>query len=136
MSKEWTLAGALAHFGAKSRNRRSIWSGRSDDDQTVVLCLWQDLIHRRGGKFVYDDFERADDEPEEEWMHLPGARERLDNLKWAQDHCGGHFRVVVVIGKDGKHQVIAKCFPQDKLRMRIEALDEATGRFRAAQASE
>jgi hypothetical protein len=121
---------ALAHFSAKSRNRRSIWSGRSADGKTVVLVLWQDLID--GRTHEYNDFARADDEPAEEWTHLPGNHERIENLKWAQEHCDGYFRVVIAISKDRSHRTVDDCFPVDRWQMRIEAMDDI-GRLRATQ---
>jgi hypothetical protein len=130
MAKTWGLKEALMHFGAKSRNQRSIWSGRSDDGETVVLALWADHAHRENGLWVYDDREWFDDQPDP-----PGAAERLENLKWAQDRCGGLFRVVYVKGKDGGHSAVAECYPQPNLRMKITNLDPSTGRFRAVQAS-
>jgi hypothetical protein len=76
-----TITEALASFGAKSRNRVSIWSGRSDDGKTVVLSLWLDYIRRVNGRSVYDDFERTDQEVPG-WMKLAGNRERIENLVW------------------------------------------------------
>lgn len=66
-------------------------------------------------------------------MHLPGNRERIENLKWARDHCDGLFRVVVTVARDTKEipRHIADCFPKPNLVMRITDLDEETGEFRA-----
>jgi hypothetical protein len=66
----------------------------------------------------------------------PGAKERLENLKWAREHCDGLVRVVVMRAKDTKEdpRSIAECFPHDKLVMRIIHIDEATGEFRAESA--
>jgi hypothetical protein len=68
-----------------------------------------------------------------EWKDLPGNRERLENLIWARDHCGGRFRVVITVAEDvnARPRKIAKCFPQDKLIMQITKINEQTGEFRA-----
>lgn len=65
----------------------------------------------------------------------PGNGERLENLKWARDHCDGLFRVVITVAKDEKAhpREIAECYPRDLL-MRLVDLDEATGEFRAISA--
>ena len=134
MPKSWGLAGAIAHFGAAGKNPRWSWSGRSADGTTVVITLWRDLIRRQDGRIVYDNFERAQ-EPNPSWIRRPGNRERLENLLWARDHCDGYFKVVVVVAKDtnAEPREIAECYPQDRLRMRLERIDEASGRFRAIQ---
>jgi hypothetical protein len=68
-----------------------------------------------------------------EWIKRPGNRERLENLKWAKENCGGLFRVVIAKAKDvtARPRAIMECFPQPNLIMKIMELDEATGEFRA-----
>ena len=63
----------------------------------------------------------------------PGETERLENLKWARDNCDGRVRVVRMTARDEKAnpRSIATCYPDDDLIMRVTALDEAKGTFRA-----
>ena len=63
----------------------------------------------------------------------PGNRERVENLRWAQDHCNGVVRVVMVKAVDIKAypREIAACFPRDDLIMKITDFDAETGQFRA-----
>jgi len=77
-------------------------------------------------------YQEATDRPPE-WTNKPGNRERLENLRWAMDHCGGLFRVVMVKAKntEADPREIAECFPRDALVMKVTDLNEATGTFRA-----
>lgn len=90
--------------------------------------MWQDEIKREGGKLVYGSRPRPAQEDKR-----PGASERLENLKWARDHCEGLVRVVIAIAKDvtASPREAESWFPQEKLVMRITHLDEVTGAFRA-----
>lgn len=125
---KWTLSASFRSFGAESTNPRWSWSARSADGKTVVLTLWRDLVRVQGKSASYDTFGRG----LEQWTDRPGNRERLENLKWARDHCGGLFRVVITVAKDANAhpREIAECYPHDML-MRLVDLDEATGEFRA-----
>ena len=95
------------------------------------MCMWQDEIKREGERMVYQSLT-----PRRGEQNRPGAKERLDNLKWAREHCDGLARVVVMRANDTKAdpRSIAECFPHDKLVMRITHIDEATGEFRAESA--
>jgi hypothetical protein len=127
---EMGLADCFAHFGAATKNSRWSWSARSRDGKVVVMTLWQDLLNYRVNPIAYDTFGRAD---LPEWTDTPGNRERLENLKWARDHCDGLFRVVIAVAKDTKAspRTIARCFPQDRMVMKLIDLNEQTGEFRA-----
>jgi hypothetical protein len=59
-----------------------------------------------------------------------GYRERMDNLKWSLEHCGGVVRVVIAKAKDPSADVreIDKCWPKD-WPMRIIRLND-DGEFR------
>jgi hypothetical protein len=122
------LAQAFAHFGAAGRNQRWSWSARSADGSTVVLTVWKDRLDYTGKPIVYDTFNRPN---LNEWK--AGNRERLDNLIYARDHCEGRFRVVITIAEDvnASPRKIARCYPQDKLLMKITKMDEQTGEFSA-----
>lgn len=67
------------------------------------------------------------------WMNRPGNRERIENLKWARDHCDGLMRAIIAVADDvnADPRRIASCAPQDKLVMKLTELEEATGQFRA-----
>jgi hypothetical protein len=129
VAKEWTLAESYARFGCVGKNPRWSWSARSSDNQTVVLALWTDRFSRKVKPMVYRE---ATDRPPE-WTARPGNRERLENLRWAMDHCDGLFRVVMVRAKntEADPREIEDCFPRDGLIMRVTDLNEATGTFSA-----
>ncbi len=130
MPEKWTLAKSFSHFGAAGTNPRWSWSARSADGKTVVMTLWDDLLDYSNQPITYSTV-GAERLPE--CMDQPGNRERLENLKWARDHCDGMFRVVITRAVDvGAHpREIAECFPQDRLLMRITDLNEETGEFAA-----
>lgn len=129
MAKEWTLAEAFSEFGCVGKNQRWSWSARSRDGKTVALALWTDRFSRRVKPMSYQ--EATDDDPE--WAGRPGNRERLENLQWAVDHCGGLFRVIMVRAEntDVDPRKIEECFPRPDLIMRVEDLNQDTGQFRA-----
>ncbi len=124
------LAKAFAHFGAVGKNQRWSWSARTRDGKTVVMTLWKDHLNYSNKPVVYDTFNQ---QSLTRWTDLPGNRERIENLKWARDHCDGLFRVVIAVAKDvtAVPREIADCFPQDRILMRITDLNEDTGEFRA-----
>jgi hypothetical protein len=121
-----TLRKSFAHFGVAPANPRWSWSARNLTSAIVVLVLWQDRFRVVNGRLVYV-FDPSDSNPE-----AAGSSERLYNLQWAIDHCGGVVRIVVAIAKDvdAKPRAIADCFPQRTLVMRIVYFDPQTGKFR------
>jgi len=130
MTKKTGLAECFRRYGAQGRNPRWSWSARSADGQIIVLTLWKDGISVTEGVTRYDSF---DPTGQARWIDTPGNRERLENLKWARDNCGGFFRVVITVAKD-IHAVprsISECYPQPNLVMRITDMNEETGEFRA-----
>jgi hypothetical protein len=131
MPRKWTRRECFEHFGASCKNPQWSWSAKSADGRVVVMCMWQDEIKREGDRMVYQSLT-----PRRGEQNRPGAKERLDNLKWAREHCDGLARVVVMRANDTKAdpRSIAECFPHDKLVMRITHIDEATGEFRAESA--
>jgi len=132
MAEKWTHAEAFAYFKAKGTNPRWSWSARSDDGKTVVLTLWQDEFSRGDGNKQVSYHAKVREDAAE-WIKRPGNRERLENLKWAKEHCDGLFRVVVGIAEDvsARPRAIKECFPHKNLIMRIVDLNEETGEFRA-----
>jgi hypothetical protein len=131
MAKQWTKTESFAHFGATLTNVRWSWSARTPDGETVILALWSDRFSRMKTPMEYEEQATGDRTPE--WVARPGNQERLRNLGWARDHCGGVFRVVMARAKDTTDdpREIADCFPKDSLFMRITYLNEETGQFGA-----
>jgi hypothetical protein len=127
MAKKWSRRECFEHFGAICANERWSWSAKSPDGNTVVMTMWQDEITSHEGKLVYESRTRSKD------RKLPGATERLANLKWARAHCNGLVRAVIAVAKDlNAHPRSARLwFPQDGLIMKIADLNESTGAFRA-----
>jgi len=130
MAQKLGLAECFKRYDAKGRNTRWSWSARSADGKTVVLTLWKDGISVSNGLTTYDSFSP---DGRAAWIDTSGNRERLENLVWARDNCGGEFRVVITVAKDvnAAPRSIAECYPQPNLRMRITDLNEQTGEFRA-----
>ncbi|CAA6603793.1 conserved hypothetical protein [Rhodospirillaceae bacterium LM-1] len=128
----WTLKSCFEHFGAKQKNQRWSWSGRSDDGAIVVVTLWKDILKVSNGVAEYDAFGHD----AEKWIDKVGNRERLDNLKWALSHCDGIFRGIITVARDTetRPREIQECFPY-QARMKIHALNEATGEFKACSIS-
>lgn len=124
---KWTRQACFEHFGAICRNPRWSWSAKSKDGKTVVMTMWEDEIDWDGPKAIYQSRARI------RTRKRPGETERIANLKWARDHCDGLVRVVRMTAQDVKANPrrIATCRPDDELVMRITALDEANGSFRA-----
>jgi hypothetical protein len=128
-----TLREAFAHFGAKATNPVWGWSARSEDGKTVVLTLWDEedeSLVRQGASVSVDNFghwELA------RWTDARGNRDRIRNLRHAQEHCDGLFRVVWVVAKDtsAHRRSIRDRRPDETLVMRLTCLDEKTGEFRA-----
>ncbi len=124
---------AFARFGVSLKNVRSSWSGVSPEGETVVLALWKHLINYRTTPISYDVFNLSNFD---EWKDRDGNQERSRHLRWALDHCGGKFRVVIATAKDQGASIHddADYHAHQRLLMQItdEAdFNEATGEFRA-----
>lgn len=130
MAGRWTLTKAYEYFGAKPVNPRWSWSAKSDDGRVIVLTIWEDEIKNLNGTMVLDVYgnPRLAD-----WTNRFGNRERIRNLIWARDQCGGLFRVVMNRAKDinASPRSILATFPHETLVMRLTDLNEITGEFRA-----
>jgi hypothetical protein len=124
------LAAAFAHYGVAPKNPRWSWSARSKDGKTVVMTLWKDFFNYKSRPIVYEDYGEKN---LDKWKNRPGNSERIENLIWARDHCGGLFKVVIAVAKDINvdPRSIAESYPQDRLVMRLIDLNEDTGEFRA-----
>ena len=93
------------------------------------MTIWQDEIKHENGKVIFAA--RGKGQAEKRL----GALERILNLKWAQEHCDGRLRVVMVVAKDIKAipREAIDWFPDEKLILKITELNETTGAFRAEQ---
>jgi len=125
-----TLSKAFESFGAAGKNQRWSWSARTSDDRTVVMTFWKDLIDFAASPISYSTF----DSPRLHlWKNKPGNKERIENLKWARDHCDGLMKVVIIEAKDihADSREIADCIVQRRMVMKLVELNEETGEFRA-----
>jgi hypothetical protein len=126
------MAGLNAAFrkaGVRARNTRQSWSAKSDNGNTIVMTLWKDLLDYSSTPISYSSYHR--DNPL--WKDRWGNRERLENLRWARDHCGGVFRVIITTAKDTdvEPREVADAFYHERMIMKIKDLDEETGEFSA-----
>ena len=128
MTKRWTKTEAFAEFNAQVSNPRQSWSARSTDGKTVVLTFWKDYFSYRSKPISY-----IDDKFPDCVVQSPGNRERIYNIKWAIEHCGGVVSVVFVKARDETSipREIEECYPQKKPKMRITKFNETTGYFQA-----
>lgn len=123
MDKKYTMTEAFAYFGAEATvHIRQAWSARSADGRTVVLALWKEGV-QDDGRNVFTDCFRG--EKLDQWIDKHGNKDRIENLAWAEDHCDGLFRVVMVQNEPREY------YPDKTLVMRLRALDRKTGEFRA-----
>ena len=123
------LAAAFKEFQAKGKNKRWSWSARSDDDKTVVITYWSDVIKFEGNNVLYDTFGLDTGN----WENKNGNRERIENLKWSQLHCEGKLAVVITVAKDkmARPREIADSYARKDIQMVITGLNKETGEFSA-----
>jgi hypothetical protein len=124
------LAEAFAAFGAAGKNPRWSWSARTADSQTVVMTFWKDILRFQDNPISYSLF---GDDRLDVWKDHLGNRERIDNIKWARDHCDGLMKVVIITAKDetAREREIADCIVQRRMIMKLVDLNEDTGEFSA-----
>ena len=120
---------AFAHFGVILKNDQWSWSGRTSDGTVVVLTIWEDQINNKTKPRSYSLF---GDPNLSDWIDRLGNRERIENLKWARDHCDGKFSVIIAKAKDttARTREIAEAY-HTKMTMRLTDLNEETGEFSA-----
>ncbi len=131
-ARRWRLRDAFGFFKAVAANPRWAWSARSANGKTVVLTWWKDEIAREGGNLIHNTYGH----PRLKRMReLLGHYDRIRNLIWAREHCGGLYRVVWCKVKDRKARVrkIVECYPDETLWMRLTQLNETTGEFRSVE---
>ncbi len=127
------LSEAFGFFNTKLRNARLDLSARNEADKTVVLALWRDQLDYSKRPAVSYRLRRSGAKMPD-WLELPVNRTRLDDLRWAREHCEGCFRVVIIEATDpaAEPRSIAGASPQQTMVMKITELDEETGEFTAA----
>jgi hypothetical protein len=125
---KWRALDAFNHLGANARDKFA-WSAQSDDRAITVITLWIDQIQDTGTTVTADFFGHSELAV---WVGMRGNRTRTRHLEdvWAGDR---EFRVVLIEARDPKaNPRIAKArWPDDRLRMKLLALDPRTGEFRA-----
>jgi hypothetical protein len=120
---------AYSHFGITLKNDRWSWSGRTPDGSRVILTLWKDEIDYSSKPPMCNYFGHP---KLSQWLNRAGNHERIENLKWARDHCGGLFGIVIATAVDvsAEPRKIADAYPTT-LRMRLVEFNEETGEFSA-----
>ena len=126
MPKSYNHDQCFAFYGTVPRNLRWSWSGRSLDGRHVAVTLWQDRFEDAGR--VYRSWQS--DRPGE-WRSRPGFVELIENLAHARDVLDGFVHVILAQARDtqASPRSTARCFPQEKLKMRVVELDEREGTF-------
>lgn len=124
-----TKTRAFAHFGAKATNVRWGWSARTEDGATVVITVWDDDFDADAPVAILDRYGHRE---LHRWRDAPGNRDRIKNLIWARDNCGGLFRIVVVTARDADaYPRSARNFRPHPRVLKLIDLNEQTGEFRA-----
>jgi len=124
--QKWSHSACFEYFGTKPKNPRWSWSGRSDDGAVVSVTLWQDGFSDQGR--VYRVAEGAFGT---EFRSNPGYSELIDNLEHAKTQLEGIVRVVIAVAEDPSDypRKIGRCYPQEKLKMRVVELNTILGTF-------
>ena len=112
------LAPAFRTFGAVGKNPRWSWSARTPDGKTVVMTFWKDQLNYSTKPISYSSFGSPS---LEQWKDQSGNHERIENLKWARDHCDGLMRVVIITAVDEKAdgRRIARSYLQKRMVMKL-----------------
>src|SRR5437660_667277 len=123
------LAKAFRAFGAEPKNARWSWSARTPDGK-VVMTFWKDQLNRSTEPISYSSFGSP---TLQKWIGKPGNRERIENLKWARDHCSSRMHVVIIEAVDVRVEPrrIARAYPDKQLLMELTQLNPDTGEFSA-----
>lgn len=94
------------------------------------MTFWADRLNYRTRPIAYYEVQRGGPSS---WEKRPGNQERLENLIWARDQLGGVLRSVIInaVDPNASPREIARAHVNEKLVMRIVALDEISGHFTA-----
>jgi hypothetical protein len=120
--KKFSHKTAFDYFGVQPRNYRWSWSARNDT--SVVVTLWHDrFLCDDDGKLVYKAKMPIGEE------NKPGWRELVENLEFAQQHCGGKFKMILAVAEDvkAKPRRIRECWPDPDKTLKIRSFDAKTG---------
>ena len=90
--------------------------------------LWDDQLNYSSDPITFNNI---GDKALGNWMNKNGNKKRIENLKWARDHCDGEFRVVITVARDpaASPREISKCYRHPRLIMKLTELNEETGEF-------
>ena len=94
------------------------------------MTFWKDQMNYSSQPISYSTFGSP---TLAQWQDQLGNQERIDNLKWARDHCDGLMHVVIIeaVDKRAEPRRIARSFAHKRLLMKLVELNEETGEFRA-----
>jgi hypothetical protein len=95
--------------------------------KTVAVCFWKDRLRNENGKLAYV----IPETPTAGERQRPGLKQRMKDLEFARDHCGGLVHIIILIAKDVNAQTrsIADCYPTSMV-MKVVELDPKTGAAR------
>jgi hypothetical protein len=126
MATRVTRKDAFGSYGIILRNVNWSVSGRSKDDRTVAVSIWEKDLTGQIGERVYDRPSWGD------WYSGPGRRYFFEDLAWARDNCVGNVRIVLSIRKPGDSEPVqvAESYADHNLVMRVTHVDPETGAFR------
>ena len=129
MARKISLAEAYWTYGCVKR-RLASWSARSKDGKTVAISMWIDGINNKATPITYGSIGEEDISI---WEWRQGNKDRIEDLKWAREHCLGRLRVIITIPKDfdAKTREVEDCIVRPDLIMHLDELNEETGEFRA-----
>ena len=129
MANKGTRTDAFASYGTVLKNVLWSLSGRSADEKTVAVSIWQEELTGGAGALVYDRPSWGD------WYDGPGRRLLFEDLALARDNCGGIVRIVLSIRKEGDREPVqvSGCHAAPDLVMRVTHTDPKKGAFRLEQ---
>ena len=129
MATRGTRKDAFSSYGISLRNVNWSLSGRSEDDRTVAVSIWEKELTGRTGELIYGRPSWGD------WYDGLGRRYFFEDLAWARDNCGGIVRIVLSIREqdDSEPAKVAESYADHSLLMRVTHMDPETGAFRLEQ---
>lgn len=128
-----TYKEAYAHFGMKRKNPRWGWSARTPDENAVALMIWKQDLKYENFIATYNDFI---DPYLFQWIDKLGNKDRIENIRFAIDHCGGKFHVITGVCKDlaaPRRETDKNGVYPTNIVMKVVKFDEKTGRISAVQ---
>jgi len=126
-----TKKDAFSYFGVTQRCERRSWSGRTPDDDLVVLTIWTDQkkFNPETKSYVTSVFNMQN----EIWKDAVGNKWRVDDINHCIENHNGKFRVIWVqpenINVFDETRQCRDARPFDKLWFEITKFDSQTGEF-------